>query len=358
MTKGSAILRQHNIRRVLHYLRTHDTTSRLDLAQSLGVSKNTISIIIEKMIKEGIVREMGTEESVEAGRPKIVLSLRPDSYKAIGILLKRNHLEWMVTDYRSNILEQDAISFNTLDIDACLANLTGLCKRLLGRHPETIGIGIAVSGIVNHETGELCYSAPLGWEQVAIRERIAKKVEVPLLVLNKVKAAAVLPIQGIENHSLAKFYVSIRDSVGGALMIGTELYHGDSWTAGEIGHMVMDPEGPKCSCGQHGCLETLINTAAVEKAYESDKDSYRKAGTYLGIALSQVVHLFNPSYIIIDSPYDQNEAFRTGIEKMIQKRSMSYPLQKPQLVFIQTSHAEAMGASVAVIQAFEKEYML
>jgi len=383
MTKGNSILRHQNEKRILGFLRTHQTSSRLEIANEFKLSKNTVSLIIEKFIQDGIVREIGFEEPGKVGRPIIKIALVPEAYKSVGILIKDKHGQFVVTDYCSNILEKDDFSLNTKNEDECLQQLIEICRTLLGRHPEIIGIGIGIPGIVDPNLGFVHYSSHLDWKNVAVKEKLSEKLPVHLRILNSVKATALTPFHGIlEENATSVLYVRIDEGVGGAFIIGKDIYYGGSWTAGEVGHLSVDSEGPMCSCGQKGCLETLISIPAIlekiKKKHPKElldgkqqfldrlaagkltfdpglEDIFREAGEYLGIALSQIVNVCNPEYIIVDSPFEKVNVFQQATVNTAEKRALRFPFEQTKFLFAKNRFSSLIGASLSVIHDFEND---
>ncbi|MBO9128982.1 ROK family transcriptional regulator [Bacillus sp. 165] len=372
MSKGASVLRENNIRRILSFLRNNERTSRLDISNELGINKNTVSIIMEKFIQAGIVREMGIQEIGAAGRPKVYLSLVPGVYKSAGIFLKKNTIEYAVTDYRTCLLDKGEVSCETINVNGSLAMLSAVCKKLLQAHPEIIGFGIALPGIVNQHSGVLQYAASLGWNNVPIRDAASKEVSVPVHIINKVKAAALLPNEEIvQTAGLSTFYMSIGESVGGALIIDKHAYDGDTCTAGEIGHFVVKKEGDLCNCGQRGCLETLVNSERMREQLEQllqetgrnmkeqlEYDMFRTAGYYTGSSLAKVVNLVNPSFLIIDSPYKGIRAFEEGVLDTLENETLHFAFQQLKVLFVKTDSAFTKGAAFASILSFESTYTL
>ncbi|WJH33916.1 ROK family protein [Paenibacillus sp. CC-CFT747] len=132
------------------------------------------------------------------------------------------------------------------------------------RYPNVIGIGVAVPALLDPLTGWVLSSSHLEWKDIPLKERMDSQLPVPVLVLNNVKASAMAPVQATRLESgKSSFYMRIGEGVGGAILLNGSLYYGESWTAGEVGHLCVDREGPRCSCGRKGCLEALVRIPRV-----------------------------------------------------------------------------------------------
>lgn len=379
MGKGTALLRQQNEKRTLALLRTIKHSSRQEIAKTLGLSKNTISLIVEKFINHGIVKEMGVDDQGGVGRPRIQLCLVANAYKTIGIFVQNSYCQYVVTDYYSNILENGVLPIQARNSDSCVDELILLSKQLVDKHPEVIGVGIAIPALVDPVRGIVHSSSHLNWRGIHLKERMDKQLPVETIVLNSVKASALAPSSVIPRSNFSNlFYISIDEGVGGAQIMDSQIYNGASWTAGEVGHICVQMDGPLCTCGQRGCLESLVSVPAIKERIqnkypskqmdenflkvltESKDDPFieeilRQSGEYVGFALSQIVNLLNPQYIIIDSPFEKLEIFKSAVKLSMECRALKVPLEKTNLQFIKSYFSSAVGGAFAVILDFEKE---
>lgn len=377
MTKGTAVLRQQNEKRVLAFLRKEHISSRLDIARHLKISKNTVSLIVEKYIKQHIVQEVGINETTAAGRPKIKIKIIPNSLKSIGILIQHNQGHLVVTDYNSRVIDTEVFTLNTSEPNRCLDEIGHKTAALLSKHPETLGVGIGMPGIVDPDKGFVHYSSHLGWNDVDIRRLLSPYITLPLTVMNSVKASALATLQQLEKETVdSTFYIRIDEGVGGAFLIRDKVHFGGTWTAGEVGHLMIDPAGPLCQCGRKGCLEALIRTKAVrqrlqqlgaaaprfnlidaslnpEEDLTSEERVYAEVGQYLSTALTHIIHLCNPKQIVIDSPYGENEHFKQVIMRSTSCNTLRFPYEHTDIIFIRNQENPAVGAALSVIQNFE-----
>lgn len=380
MSKGTALLRQQNEKRTLALLRAGKHSSRQEIATALGLSKNTISLIVDKFIKDGVIKEVGIHEQGGVGRPRIQLRLQAEAYKSIGILIQHSYFQYVVTDYCSAILDKGSIPIDGDDPDPYIEQLIQLCSRLLEQHPEVLGIGVAVPALVDPIEGVVHFSSHLSWRDVHLKERMDARLPVKTKVLNLVKAAAIAPSSGLPTDGSNSFYLRIDEGIGGAHIMDSQIYSGASWTAGEAGHLCVEPDGPLCSCGQKGCLEALVSIPAIlnqiqmhapgipidgdleryaigedASSLPAFRDIMHKAGRYVGIAVSQIILLLNPGYIVIDSPFEKLDAFKQSVLSTVESRALKYPTEKTNILFIKSRYASSIGAAFAVILDFEKE---
>jgi len=198
------------------------------------------------------------------------------------------------------------------------------------------GAGIGSAGQINAETGEVIYSPNLGWNNAPLGGTVAKALGVPVKVLNDVRAATVAEHKFGNGRGLASFgNIFVGTGVGSGFVINGQLLNGATNSAGEIGHICMDPQGPQCGCGNYGCLEAYCSGKGMENyvkaelkkgrksllgelaehklenvrgpligqaAEQGDElaiEAIRRVGHYLGIALANVHTLLNPEVILL-----------------------------------------------------------
>jgi len=369
--KGPALLRQYNEKRVLAYLRHQRTSSRLDISRALALSKNTISLIVDDLLALGYMEEQGVVQSNSIGRPKIHIALKPAAIMAAGIMIERNRLHWMVCNYFCEIIEEQTLTLDTSTPQDVLSEIARNCQRLQQSYPELVGIGVGFPGIIDQNAGILHVSSHLGWGEVDLLAALTPAVSMPVNVWNNVKATALIARQGEtpdENESC--FYLRIAEGIGGALLTGQGVYSGGSWTAGEVGHLAVLAQGPACSCGQQGCLESLISLSAInaqlshrqpglswdnrQQSPEQVNEVMTNAGELLGKAVSQIIHLVNPQTLLIDSPYNLSPLFIEHTLAAARQFTLPFPFSRTHFTFITERFKPAQGLALAMIQRFEQ----
>ncbi|WP_078549761.1 ROK family transcriptional regulator [Litchfieldia alkalitelluris] len=369
--KGTAILREINQKNVLSFLRRHKTCSRMDLVKALGVSKNTISLIIDQLIKDRIVKDVGLEEQQGAGRPRKLITLDPNAYHSIGLSFNNKTCNYVVVNYFLDVIEKGEFFFSADLFSSMSQQITGLAKQLQDKYPGSIGLSISIPGLVDPETGVVHESTHLGWKNTNLKEILESVISMPVHVINNVKASALGSIEKMADSNLSSaFYIRIEDGVGGALIIDNKIYNGISWSAGEFGHISVDPNGPLCNCGQKGCIETLISFPVFKKTLEQMNQHYEELashscpslikdvlsqyGNYIGIGITHIIHLINPEAILIESPYNQVDSFRKATIDSINDRALKLPLYHTNIQFIEPSLSSAFGAGVYGVLKFEE----
>jgi glucokinase len=198
------------------------------------------------------------------------------------------------------------------------------------------GVGIGAPGTVDGETGEVIFAPNLDWHEVPLKKQLEKQLGLPVFVENDCNAAA-LGVHAVELKAKPKHMLGIfvGTGIGGGLIMNGELYHGCGHAAGEVGHMIIEANGPKCGCGQRGCLEALASrTAIVQQIQAAVKDGQKtvltemlgdnlgdlrsgdlrralrrgdklvdkvveEAAQYLGLAVGNLANILNPEVIVL-----------------------------------------------------------
>ncbi len=255
------------------------------------------------------------------------------------------------------------------------------------------GIGIGAAGDIDQDRGIVRFSPNLFWKNVPLVRSIKKKFNVKVVLDNDANAAAwgtyILETKRKVKNLLC---ITLGTGVGGGLIINGKIYHGASGSAGEIGHITLNPQGQRCRCGNYGCLETYIGSAYIVKkavkeirkgerslikklaggnlqsitsqtiqaaALKGDKLARRiwqEAGEYLGIALSGVINLLNPGVIVFGGGVARaEELIFKPMKKEIRKRTFRVPFEK--VKFTHTKFGQdlgVIGAALLILQGNRK----
>lgn len=251
------------------------------------------------------------------------------------------------------------------------------------------GIGIGAAGDIDQDRGIVRFSPNLFWKNVPIVRLIRKRFNLRVVLDNDANAAAwgtyILETKRKVKNLLC---ITLGTGVGGGLIINGKIYHGASGSAGEIGHITLNPQGQRCRCGNYGCLETYIGSAYIVKkavkeikkgerslikklaggnlqsitsqtiqaaALKGDKLARRiwqEAGEYLGIALSGVINLLNPGVIVFGGGVARAEKLIfKPMKKEIRKRTFRVPFEK--VKFTRTKFGQdlgVIGAALLILQ--------
>jgi predicted NBD/HSP70 family sugar kinase len=351
--KGSNInlVKAHNMSAILYYLLQNQPVSRVELAEKLGLSNTTITNLTAELLEEEIILEKEikiTEKRKRVGRPRRMLALIPDARYAVGVHIGVGMYRVAVTDLFAKIISNQMGEFE-LDTpaQAVIAEIAAKIRQTVNTtsvDPDRIiGVGIGASGLVNYLTGVNVLAPRLGWKDVPIQSLLAPQVPYPITVDNNVRSMAMGEAYfgaGRKAETLA--FVYGRVGVGAGFVVNRQIFRGSRAGAGEIGHTIMEPrDGQPCSCGNSGCLETLVSEPVLikeaiqlsltdpsgllaqhlekaadqnqmEQIFTAARQGDRNAralvedrACYLGIALANLVNILNPDLILLGGMFAQ-----------------------------------------------------
>jgi predicted NBD/HSP70 family sugar kinase len=320
------LMRQMNRSLVLNCIRLDGPISRSQIARQSGLSAATVSGLTAELIDEGLVFEQEAGDS-SGGRRPVLLSLKADGGFVIGVKLMENHLIAALTNLEANIVQDINLPFSQNEPESIIDAIASAASKLLSRagvsREKCYGLGVGLAGIVDQETGVLRHSPIFGWQGLPIAEMISEAVGVPVFIDNDVNTVTLTEKWfGIAQDLDHFLMVTIGRGVGMGIVVNGRLYRGRGG-AGEFGHMVIDPEGPRCSCGNRGCLETYVADPSLlrearsvlgeadapasvdalhglaERGDLAARRIYAIAGEMLGRSLANLINLFDPQMIIL-----------------------------------------------------------
>ena len=325
---------------ILNLIRSEGPISRADLAQRTGLSVPTVSTIIDDLQKVHLAEELGQGDSSGGRRPQLY-GFNPKVWQIVALSLGKTKLTTALLDMSGSIITRHEQTIQVMNKpDEGLQEITAAIENLIMGEkvtPKEIAyIGLSVPGVVSAD-GELVISSPLQWYNIPLGQRLRDHFKLPVLVENDGIAAvwAEREIGAGQGRNHIVSLVGQDTGVGSGIILNGQIYRGISGVAGEIGHMVVEENGPRCTCGHYGCLQVTaipavlvkqarvaiedgvdthmarmihgdLNTLTLETIVEALNHGDRVAfnlvdqmGKYLGSAIAKVVHILNPSKVII-----------------------------------------------------------
>ena len=271
--------REINRQIALNLVRTQQPISRADLARLMGVRRGAISRLVEDLIRTRQVFEGAKGESARGRKPRhLYIETRRRCALAVDISASRTLMQ--VTDPLGHPLLEIQDFPTRPSPDTLITDLARRIKRILADHPQVgacLGVGVAIAGLVDVERGRLRYAPTLGWRDIDIRDPLAAAIRLPVVVENSVKACVLAQVWAVRGHdpvdgSIA--FVNASDGVGVGIAIDGQLLRGTHNHAGEFGHLALSMDGPRCSCGQRGCLEAYVSVGATVARYLGREPSW------------------------------------------------------------------------------------
>lgn len=254
----------YNTRLVLRTIYDHDRISRADIARATGLTRPTVSDAVAGLSRRGLVEEVGQGPSA-GGKPPILLSVVDDSRHAIGIDLASDEFRGAVVNLRGEIRHRVSLPLDGRDGDVALARVYELIDHLISATGSPLlGIGIGTPGLMDPMKGIVRRAVNLDWQDLPLRSLLKKRYGLPLYVANDSQVAALAEFTfGGEQASDNLVVIKVEHGIGAGIVLNGRLFHGDTFGAGEIGHVVVAEDGLPCRCGNRGCLETVASNQAI-----------------------------------------------------------------------------------------------
>ncbi|MCE9647936.1 MAG: ROK family transcriptional regulator [Chloroflexi bacterium] len=364
--------------------------SRTDLSDQMGLTRAAVSMIVTDLLENGVILE-AESRATPNGRPPVVLEINPKRGLVAAVDMGATHINIAVADFSAKIIEEISLSFDiNQGPQICLAEADRILKELLAHSginiSQIMAVGVGVPGPVITDAG-IVVSPPImpGWDGYPIRDSLQKQWGIPVSLNNDAELGALGEwAYGAGRGEKNLAFIKVGSGIGAGLIINQQIYGGTTGSAGEIGHLTIDENGPLCTCGNRGCMEafagghaiaqqarelvksgkrTLLSNIPVENltAQEVAKAARRgdlpsqeiimRAGTFIGIAIAGLVNLFNPGAVIIGGGVAQaGDLLTTSIRQAVRERSLR---ASEQGVHITTAmlgkRSSLMGATVQAI---------
>ncbi|WP_026961739.1 ROK family transcriptional regulator [Alicyclobacillus herbarius] len=379
-TGDQAFIKELNKSIVLNLLRFQSPISRTQISVQTGLNKATVSSIVEELIQEDLVLEVGRGHTRVGRRPVLLLFNARAGY-VIGVDLGVDYVRVLATDLAGEIA--GAREFRLTDnrtpqhvVESIVRGVHEL-KAELPRSPHgIIGVGVGVPGLVDFSHGIVLNAPNLAWRDVHLGALLENYLSLPVYVDNEANTGALgEKLFGVGKEASNLIYISVGTGIGTGIIVNNELVRGSQGIAGEFGHMTIEAQGLKCSCGNHGCLEMYASERALVQKYRhltgltlptedilarlktGDADALQAiqtVGQYLGIGVANLAGGLNPSLILVGNRLaSAGEWLLRPIEQTVQNRCFTMPYTQ---LRIQASslgrNACAVGAASLVLHEY------
>lgn len=343
--KGSnhQMLKQKNSHLIRKFIYQNSPVSRVEIAQELGLTTPTITGMVTPLLASGLLRETvaPAEESKGAGRPRMMLEFVPEAYYCCGVDIGHYRINYMITDLLGNVVairrtEQPLEEYRkTLQVLA--TQIPDFLKEAGISREKVLGVGICLPGMVDGNADKIYDIFHEGWREHSMASELGELLGLKVEVENNVRArviSAELFDRNVKAEPFAYFFVSF--GVACQMIIDGKVLYGQSAAAGEIGHTVVQRNGPVCpTCGNRGCLEALTGERAIlqqcRDIMQTDAQTVLKelcpdpsrltmdqvlvaqemgdrevnhviedAIEYLGIALANTINLISPRAVLLE----------------------------------------------------------
>ncbi|CCQ98125.1 Xylose repressor [[Clostridium] ultunense Esp] len=366
---------------VLDLIRSKSPLSRAQISEVSGLNKGTVSSLVNELMEEKLVYEIGLGKS-SGGRRPIMLLFNQSAGFAVGVDLGVNYILTVLTDLNGTVVQEEFIPYSNLSFQEILILLKSSITKIIEHAPNSpygiIGIGVGVPGIVD-EKGIILFAPNLNWKETDLKSILYEEFHVPVTIDNEANTGALGEKRYGAGQDISNLiYVSIGIGIGVGIILNNELFRGTSGYSGEIGHSVIEMNGRKCSCGNRGCWEMYASEQAlleeakrlnlskldletvVQAADQGSPEAitlFSEIGEYIGVGIANIMNTFNPDLILIGNRMTMAEKWISNpMRRVVESRALPYHRKDAQIRFSSLSIYSAVrgAASLAINEFFSQ----
>jgi len=342
-------LRAANRRAVLTALATEGPQSRADLARATGLSRTTVSTLVQDLISAGQAAETtdrGRPHKGGSGRPPLLVTATSALGAVAGIDIGHHHVRVAIADQSGSVLAEDV---RPVDVDAhgsaTLDRVTRMVRSLArssGTQTSLLrGVGLCVPAPIDRRSAQIRSGIMPGWRDLAPAAQLEERLGLAVSADNDANLGALAELHHGVAHGVADFvYLKLASGVGAGLVLGGRLYRGATGIAGEMGHVQIAEHGRVCRCGNRGCLETEVSVPRllehVQPTHDLPLDPERlleldaagdtgvrrvlgDAGRTVGRALADLCNSLNPTMLVIGGPLGSATSLVEGVRASVDR---------------------------------------
>lgn len=358
--------------------------SRAQVAKHLGLSRTATSMIAQKLIEGGLIVELETVKKGR-GRPGTPLAVNTNHWHALGAAYLENAWRFVIVNLGGEVVESMDLPVPSTEPEDLIQTLIEGFTMMRDKSPHALipALGVGAPGLVDHTSGAVLRADDLGWQtEVSFQQILSEKLDFPVLVMNRYRVNGLAEIRfGNHKGSHNIIYLGIGTGISGSIYLDRILMNTTNY---RLGHIVIDPNGPLCGCGQRGCLQAMSSEGALlryaQKRREEDSSflatiksealdghlitSLAETGNPdaqeclnhiaepLAIALSTLANAIAPDEVIIGGPLGDRSTYLVDrVRDLVNARLLGWQrLQMSILKGTQGPLGPAVGAATLVLE--------
>lgn len=363
VTGNLQLMKKINSALILNLIHREASLSRAEIAQKSNLSPTTVSALVDELIQQKLIDEVGEKSSPGAGRKAIALEISRDKGYVISIGLGNNHFNAALLNFQNEIVYefQEPISKGNEQIYKYIKkSIEKLLKANVVKDPSHVrGIAISSPGIIDELGETIIKSTLLQINQLEIKKMLIQEFEYPIIVVNDVKAAAFSEYYCGVRKTDNLLFLSIDFGIGIGLIIDGKVYSGYKGASGEIGHIQIDPNGLLCQCGKIGCIETVLtepyillkaqkiakenNIALVPQTFDELLEMYENGETWaedvlerisfhIGQTLAVFISLLSPEILVLYGWMNRSEKFMGKLKLELSQFPFPIPFEENRIL--------------------------
>ncbi|HHY82882.1 MAG TPA: ROK family transcriptional regulator [Clostridiales bacterium] len=389
---NSNVMKQKNRALILNIIKDEGGISRAELSKRTGLSRGGITPIVNELLSMELIVETGVSVT-DSGRRPIILELNADGCHAIAVDWTRKKYTAALVDFTGRIITREQYWFTDNDtLDHILKRLKESINNILcqSKAKRIAGIGVVAPGPLDIYKGVIL-SPPnfWGWLNIPIKQILENEFKLPVFVDNNANAYALAEKnygKGRQYHNF--IYVVVDEGIGAGIIIEDDLYRGKGGFGSEIGHISINMDGPKCECGNNGCIEIYATIPQIMRHVNNYTElgvlsSYlniirsrrllrwddilnglkiedpvcmniiRKIAVYLGNVFVSLINVLEPEAIFIGSDIaSAGKHLLEPIKEYLHDRTVTKDIHKTDLLLSDLEHGSLIGGAMLVLQSF------
>lgn len=390
-TINSAMMKRINRKKVLEALRYYEQgMTKQEIAQWTKLTIASVGNIVSELEELGLIKTIGFAES-SVGRKPAIYKINPDAFYVLGLSIRVGRCALVITNLEGKVICQDSARFlESDDVADVLGRLVNQVRSMMNQsgiaEDQFLGIGISSPGPLDPNQGTI-HSPPHlpKWKSIDICRFFEQELQMPSFLEKDANAAALCELwygEGKQYNNL--LYVMVDAGIGSGIVINGEIYRGKSNVSGEIGHGTIDIDGPRCICGNYGCLEVMASGAAiVRRAREEIRRGFasvlvqmeeeldlnhilegfkqgdelsryllQESSRYVGIALADKINFLNPDLVVIGGDIPEAvEPYFEWVKEIAMKRIFQETAMGVKMIrATYGSLSEVMGSTTRVVE--------
>ena len=358
--------KQHNSHLILKTIYTEEKISRADIARATRLTKATVSSIVNDLMEEGYVVEAGFGPSIGGKRPRL-LGFAEDARHLVALDLSSEAFEGALVNLRGVMVHHITLPVDGRTGESALNLVYHLLDQLLENATKPLfGIGIGTPGLVDANKGIVKSAVNLGWQDIPLKYLLKERYNLPVYIANDSHLASFASYSFGQHNTNNLVLINTGQGIGSGIVLNGQLYHGESFGAGEIGHVTVVPDGKRCSCGNQGCLETVASVRSLVAQSNLSWDAFveananqdaeivalvEQAGRYMGTAVAFLIGILNVKHIIISGEMTRlGDNFLHAIQTAVQKQVLPSITVETTIKYVTISdNIILLGASAYVL---------
>ncbi|MEK3888702.1 ROK family protein [Bacillus sp. FSL K6-3431] len=374
ITGDAAYIKKLNRGLILSTIIEHNGISRANLSKVTGLNKATISVQVADLLEEELLIE-GQQEHTNLGRRPIILTLNKTVGYALGIDLDKDQIIFTLSDLLGYPIQTETVALHTTDyqqiLDLLVEHIHIFKTKCSDSTYGIIGIVIGIHGIVSNEE-EIYFIPQLNWREKSLKADLEKSIAAPIYIENNANLSAFAERVYKYNQSNHLLSITMQSGIGLGVMMNGELLKGYHGYAGEMGHMIVVPDGLACNCGNRGCWEQYASESNFFRQLKAKKgrenltyhdfkalvesgdpitcelmDNFIK---YVAVGMNNVINLYNPEIIILNC--ELLHLYPNAIKNIKSKLTSTISHYSNLHVSVLGKQACVMGACVFAIKSF------